>query len=119
MAYQQGFSLLEILLILTIIAILAIILIPSLVGARQKAQNAVTQVYGRNMLTYATSWLGNDPTRAVSDLQSDCRHDDYVTEGAKAVLSESIANCEVQQLGGANYGVKITSRTGQTFEIHH
>ena len=114
-----SFSLLELLLILALICILAAILIPNLFGARQKAQNAVTLVYGRDMLMHATAWLSDDPTRAVSDLQSDCQHNDYVTEGAKPVLPDSVSMCEVQQLGGGNYGVKITSRTGKMFEVRH
>ncbi len=69
------------------------------------------------MLTYATAWLFDKPTNKVADLSPDCKNQQYIDQGADSEFSVSVAACEVQQLGGDKYGIKITSKTGKIFEI--
>lgn len=66
----EGFTLVELLVVIMIIAILAAILLPALMQARKRAwlahcQNNLRQI-GQGWLMYYSDWDGNDPAWLVS-----------------------------------------------------
>ncbi|QFP77962.1 type II secretion system protein [Deinococcus sp. AJ005] len=119
MKKDAGFTILELLIVLAVVVILALFLIPNLVGARDKAHDTASIIYGRNMLTHATAWLADEPTHKVSDLQTACLDATYVAEGAESIFPVSVSACEVQKLGADAYGIKVTSRTGNEFQFRN
>jgi prepilin-type N-terminal cleavage/methylation domain-containing protein len=119
MRKDAGLTILELLIVLSVILILAPLLVSNLLESRDKAHNAASIIYGRTMLTHATAWLAEVPTRKISDLQIDCLNSIYVAEGAERTLPVSVYACEVQQLSPDTYGIKVTSRTGKEFQFRN
>jgi type IV pilus assembly protein PilA len=69
---EQGFTLIELMVVVLIIAILIAIAIPTFLGARQKAQDRAAQSDIRNALTAAKTGFvdGQDYTSAAAQLSS-------------------------------------------------
>ena len=113
---QMGVTLAELLIVVAILALLLSVLIPSVAGARRNSINTASQVYAKNMTQWVTSWLAQDQTRSVDDLETDCTHSSYVGEGAKSTLPSFIASCEVLKHpnGNGTFGATITTTTGST-----
>jgi prepilin-type N-terminal cleavage/methylation domain-containing protein len=115
---KQGFTLLELLIVIAIISVLAVTLIPSLVNARRSAANTASIVYGRNVMGWVSSWLWADNGRRVTDLSDSCVDAMYVSEGAPPEIPVPAIACEVliEPNGPNTFGVRITSASGIIYE---
>jgi type IV pilus assembly protein PilA len=93
----NGFTLIEILVVVAVIAILAAVMIPNLLQSRQAAQNSDAQALTRNAASMAEIRRSEYGDRVVYAAATDCVS--HVVD----FLSQSVLSCQVKQDSNTSY----------------
>lgn len=113
---KKGFTLVEVIVVLVILAILAAILIPSMIGWINKAEDKTAVVEGRTMLLAAQTivsenyktYTGTGAKTALTEPDKDA----VATLADIGLTADSITSSTVT--GGKVEGLVITSSAGKT-----
>ena len=97
---EQGFSLIELLVVILIIGILAAIALPAFLGQREKGQDADAKSNARNLVSHLESYYATEKTY----------------DAAKAKASDDITKSSLP-LGGGVGQVDITDGDADTYTV--
>jgi type IV pilus assembly protein PilA len=110
----RGFTLMELLIVLAIVGILMVSLTPTLLKARQVAEERTALAHAHNVLKAAWAHVAEDP--GASPVGGDCT--DGFTAGSYSVPDPGpgVASCQVAWTGQF-FRVEVRSRSGRSFTL--
>jgi type IV pilus assembly protein PilA len=120
---DEGFTLVELMVVVLIIAILMAIAIPTFLGARQKAQDRAAQSNLRNALTAAKVWYVDGETYVATGaqlnaLEPSLSFDDTIANASATVIgftgTASTIVMETQSASGAWFCISDDTSGGGT-----
>ena len=109
---SDGFTLVELLVVVAVLSILIAVVIPRLVNARTIAHNSAAQTYARNI----AKWVASAETSSVSlvsgSITGSCLGVKLQNEGAPSTFPSSVASCDVT-FSNKTYTVEVVAITGK------
>ncbi|GGO35245.1 prepilin-type N-terminal cleavage/methylation domain-containing protein [Deinococcus humi] len=114
MKRATGFTLLELLIVVGVLALLMTVLTPTLVSARNRANDAASSIYIRNCVNSLES-IRNGLTGKFDVAPSTC-HDNALGE-ARLVPSASVISSSISiDSTRSDYLITVKSKTGKVFK---
>jgi type IV pilus assembly protein PilA len=117
---EEGFTLIELMVVVLVIAILLAIAIPTFLGARKRAQDRAAQSSLRNALTAAKSMYTDNSTYAVATSADTGLPtvEPSLTYAAPGTASSGPKNVPVEVSGTDEWAGAAKSDSGKCFYIH-
>ncbi len=113
----QGFTMIELLMVVTIIGILMAIAIPTFVGTRGRASDRATQTLVRNLLVSAKA-ADIDGTGDAAAVQADEPSLHVVAPDTEGFATKSQVSVRVDKTGGDSYVILASrSASGRCFAL--
>jgi len=108
---KNGFTLIEVLIVVAIIGILATVLVSGVFNARKRTVDAAAESYARQVVTWvAAADAGGVDVSGVSE----CTDPLLRQEGASDSFPNGVTDCTVSYAAG-HWSVQSTSQSGKVF----
>jgi type IV pilus assembly protein PilA len=115
--HEEGFTLIELMVVVLIIAILIAIAIPTFLGARQRAQDRATQTDLRNALTAQKTFYTDKQAYADPAVTSDVDSINDIEPRLKWMTNVTWVTGDIGVLPDAALCIQETSASGKTFAL--
>jgi len=115
MAWQKGFSLLELLIVVAILALLLLVGIQNLIHSRQVARDRAALAHAHSVFKASWAYLAEDSARTL--VAGDCTQG--YTAGTYSVPNPgtSVQSCTVRDRGDGTPEVEVVAQSGRTFRL--
>jgi type IV pilus assembly protein PilA len=114
---EEGFTLIELMVVVLIIAILIAIAIPTFLGARERAQNRAAQSSLRNALTAAKTLYTDNNDYTAANATALLGVEPSLTYNASGVASTGPKNISVNAVDASHWDAAVLSSSGKCYYI--